>query len=98
MGANSSVSNGGPAITEEQWGRMQEVWSKICTNEQFKPKCIIQYGEVDRVVGSNAFVKIADEVFVMLEKANAIWCFVPDEHLSRAKVMVRASMNTAQIA
>ena len=43
MGANSSVSNGGPAITEEQWGRMQEVWSKICTNEQFKPKCIIQF-------------------------------------------------------
>lgn len=62
------------------------LYCKCCSHSS---GCEHRYGEVDRVVGSNAFVKIADEVFVMLEKANAIWCFVPDEHLSRAKVMVR---------
>ena len=110
MGTSSSTvgSTARVAITEEQWRRMMKAWAAVFTHEDFKPKSIIQflckdsmsmrYGEVDRLVGSNAFVQIADGVFIVLKKTNAIWSFVPDKYLEKAQTIIKASWSVAQIA
>ena len=80
----------------------------MCADKDFKLKSIIQflckdsksmrYGEVDRLVDSSAFVQIADGVFIVLKKANAIWSFVPDKYLEKAQRMIKASCSVEQIA
>lgn len=78
-------------------------WYKLFSKEDFKPSSIIQflckdtktlrYGQVDRVEGDKCFVQIANGVFLVLHKANAIWCFVPTSTLHVAKTCVHAAID-----
>ena len=53
---------------------------------------------MDHLVGSDAFVRIADGVFMMLKQANSIWSFVPNSYLDKAKTIVKTCWSAEQIA
>lgn len=78
----------------------------MCTEEQFKPKTIIQfmckqtkelkYGRVDWVERGQAFVQIADGVFMVLTPESSIWSFVPVRYIEAAKTAISVSIDVAR--